>query len=133
MAVIVGVTAVLVTEPPAKASIKAPKVFVVTAPIGNLEVNMVVDPARTGPNLIHLYFFTQAGTPANTADATLSATLPSKNLGPLRIPLQKIVPSHYTTPAAVFPEAGDWQATIEARRGKFESITQTITVPIREG
>ena len=49
MAVIVGVTAVLVTEPPAKASIKPPKLFATTAPIGNLEVNMVVEPAQGGP------------------------------------------------------------------------------------
>ena len=63
----------------------------------------------------------------------MSATLPSKNLGPLRIPLTRIVPSHYTTSAGVFPEAGDWQVTFEIRRGQFQSYTQTVTVPIREG
>ena len=133
MATVVGVTAVLVTEPPAKASIKPPRFFSTIAPVGNLEANLTVEPARTGPNLIHLYFFTQAGVPANTADAKLSASLPSDNLGPLRIPLQRIVPSHYTISAATFPQPGDWQVTIEARRGQFESLTQTITVPIREG
>jgi len=133
MATIVGVTAVLVTEPPAKASVKPPKYFTTTAPIGNLEVNLLVEPARTGPNVIHLYFFNQAGVPANTADAKLSATLPSNNIGPLRIPLQRIVPSHYTISAAVFPLPGDWQLTIEARRGEFEALTQTVTVPVRKG
>jgi len=133
MAAIVGVTAVLVTEPPAKASIKPPKLFSTIAPIGDLEVNLTVEPARTGPNVIHLYFYTQAGVPANTAEAKLSASLPSKNLGPLRISLQKIVPSHYTTPGAVFPQPGEWVVTIEARRGEFEALTQNITVPIREG
>ncbi|MEK6275412.1 MAG: copper resistance protein CopC [Actinomycetota bacterium] len=133
MAAIVGVTAVLVTEPPAKASIKPPKFFSTIVPIGNLEANLTAEPARTGPNLIHLYFFTQAGAPASTADAKLSATLPSKNLGPLRIPLRRIVPSHYTVSGAVFPQPGDWQLTIEARRGEFESLTQTVTVPIRKG
>src|SRR5439155_9457344 len=59
MATIVSVTAVLVTEPPAKASVKPPKYFTTTAPIGNLEVNLLVEPARTGPNVIHLYFFNQ--------------------------------------------------------------------------
>ena len=34
MATIVGVTAVLVTEPPAKASIKPPKLFNTLAPLG---------------------------------------------------------------------------------------------------
>ena len=57
MAVIVGVTAVLVTEPPAKASIKAAKYATDTVPIGPLELNYIVEPAKTGPNTIHLYFF----------------------------------------------------------------------------
>jgi len=133
MAAIVGVTAVLVTEPPAKASIKPPKLFTTTAPLGNLELNMTVEPARTGPNVIHIYTFTQRGVPAPTAAAKLSATLPGKSLGPLRIPLQRIGPFHYTVSGATFPFAGDWQLTIEARRGEFEALTQTITVPIRRG
>jgi copper transport protein len=133
MAVIVGVTAVLVTEPPAKASIKPPKLFATTAPIGELEVNMVIEPARTGPNVIHLYFFTKAGVPAAVDEAKLSARLPSKNLGPLRFPLQRLVPSHYTVSGATFPFPGDWQVTLEARRGEFQSLTQTVSVPIRKG
>jgi copper transport protein len=133
MAAIVGVTAVLVTEPPAKASVKAPKLISDTVPIGNLEVNYTIDPAKAGSNEIHLYFFTPKGEPANVDDAKLSATLQSKGLGPVRIPLQRIVPSHYTTPAGVFPQPGEWQVTLEARRGEFEALTQTVTVPIREG
>ena len=57
MAIIVGVTAVLVTEPPAKASVSAAKYATDTVPIGPLEVNYLIDPAKTGPNVIHLYFF----------------------------------------------------------------------------
>ncbi len=133
MAIIVGVTAVLVTEPPAKASVTAAKYATDTVPIGPLEVNYLIDPAKTGPNVIHLYFFKTTGQPANVDDAKLSATLPSKSLGPLRIPLTRIVPSHYTTSAGVFPEAGDWQVTFEIRKGQFQSFTQTVTVPIREG
>ncbi len=134
MAAIVGVTAVLVTEPPAKASVSAQKYATDTVPIGPLEVNYLIDPAATGPNVIHLYFYLpKSGFPANVDDAKMSATLPSKNLGPLRIPLTRIVPSHYTTSSGVFPEAGNWQVTFEIRKGQFQSYTQTVTVPIREG
>jgi copper transport protein len=135
MAVIVGVTAVLVTEPPAKASIQASAKYATdTVPLGPLEVNYIVEPAKTGPNTIHLYFFKpKSGFPASVDDAKLSATLPDRNLGPLRIPLQRIVPSHYTTSSGVFPEPGDWQVTMEVRKGAFNSYTQTVTVPIREG
>ncbi len=133
MAAIVGVTAVLVTEPPAKSSVKPPKFVSIIAPVGELEVNFTVEPARTGPNVVHLYFFTQAGVPANVAEAKLTARLPGGKVGPLRIPLQRIVPSHYTTPGASFPFPGDWQVTIEARRGEFDALTQTVSIPIREG
>ena len=133
MATIVGVTAVLVTEPPAKASVKAPKLFNTFAPLGDVELNMTVEPARTGPNVIHIYTYTESGVPAPTAAMMLSASLPSQNVGPLRIPLQRIGPFHYTVSGATFPQPGDWQMTIEARRGQFESLTQTINVPIREG
>jgi copper transport protein len=134
MAAIVGVTAVLVTEPPAKASISAAKYATDTIPIGPLELNYLIDPAKTGPNVIHLYFYRpKSGFPAGVDDAKMSATLPRKNLGPLQIPLTRIVPSHYTTSAGVFPEAGDWQVTFEIRRGQFQSYTQTVTVSIREG
>ncbi len=134
MAVIIGVTAVLVTEPPAKASVSAPKYATDTVPLGPLELNYIVEPAKTGPNTIHLYFFKpKSGFPASVDDAKLSATLPSEGLGPLRIPLQRIVPSHYTTSAGVFPAPGDWQATVEVRQGAFNSYTQTVTIPIREG
>ena len=132
MAAIVGVTAVLVTEPPAKASIDAPKFVSIIAPVGNLEFNLTVEPPGSARTSIHIYFFTPAGVPGNVAEAKLSATLPSKNLGPLRIPLQKIVPSHYTTPPRVFPQAGDWTVTIETRR-EFEAPTRAVTIPIREG
>jgi copper transport protein len=133
MAAIVGVTAVLVTEPPAKASIEPKELINDFVPIGNLEVNYTIEPAETGPNTIHLYFFKPTGEPANVDDAKMSATLPRNGLGPISIPLQKIVPSHYTTPAGVFPQGGAWQVLIEARRGEFDALTQTVTVPIREG
>ena len=84
MAVVVSVTAVLVTEPPAKASVKAPKFISDTVPIGNLEVNYTIEPAKTGPNVIHLYFFTPQGVPANVDDAKLSASVPQQGLGPVR-------------------------------------------------
>ena len=34
---------------------------------------------------------------------------------------------------AVFQIAGDWQLLVEARRGEFESLDQTLSIPIRKG
>jgi hypothetical protein len=43
------------------------------------------------------------------------------------------VPSHYTTPRAIFPIAGDWELRLAARRGEFESLRTTIPIEIRKG
>jgi copper transport protein len=133
MTVIVGVTAVLVAEPPARAATEPTRYFSTIAPIGDLEVNVTVDPARTGPNEMHFYFFQQNGVPADISELRVTARLPRLDVGPLRIRLQKIVPSHYTTPRGIFPIAGDWELTLAARRGEFELTRTTIPFEIRKG
>ena len=49
MVAIVGVTAVLVSEPPARAQVAPTGPYATTAPLGDLELNLVVDPAAAGP------------------------------------------------------------------------------------
>ena len=81
--VIVGVTAALVAEPPAKAQLAAQG-----APISRdafvhpFQINVVVDPARTGANEIHVYLLNHlTGQPAKVAEARVSASLPAADLG----------------------------------------------------
>ena len=62
MVAIVGVTAVLVSEPPARAEVAPKGPYATTAPLGDLELNLVVDPAAAGRNQIHLYLTDQLGT-----------------------------------------------------------------------
>ena len=83
MAVIVGITAVLVTEPPAKASVKATEVHhrhrPDREPRGELHRSSPRRRARTSSTSTSSR---RAGVPANVDDAKLSATLPSQGLGP---------------------------------------------------
>jgi copper transport protein len=130
---IVGVTAVLVTEPPARASIAPRGPYATTATLGGLEANVVVDPAKTGLNVIHLYLTDRSGRPADVAELKLAASLPSENVGPLRFTAHRLAPGHYAVHGAQLPLAGDWQLRIEARRGEFQALTSTIPIPIRKG
>ena len=61
MVAIVSVTAVLVSEPPARAEVAPRGPYATTAQLGDLELNLVVDPAAAGRNEIHLYLTNQAG------------------------------------------------------------------------
>ncbi len=130
---VVAVTSVLVTEPPARASVAPTGPYATTASLGRLEANVVVDPAKTGLNAIHLYLTDRSGRPADVAELEVSASLPSEHVGPLRFTAHRLAPGHYAVHGAQFPLAGDWQLRIEARRGEFEALTRTVSIPIRKG
>jgi copper transport protein len=128
---IVGVTAVLVTEPPARGSVAPRGPYATTVRLGGLEANVVVDPATVGLNVIHVYLTDRSGRPVDVDEVRLSASLPSKALGPLRFPAHPLAPGHYAVHGAQLALAGDWQLRIDARRGEFEALTAKVSIPIR--
>ena len=130
MVAIVGVTAVLVSEPPARAQVAPSGPFAVTAPLGELELNLVVDPARAGRNQIHLYLTNQAGQPEDVDEATVSATLASRQVGPLRLRAHRAGPGHFVVHGAQLALTGDWQLRVDTRRGEFDADATTVSVPI---
>jgi copper transport protein len=128
---VLAVTAVLVAEPPARALVAPTGPFAQTTELGDLELNLVVDPAVAGPNEIHLYTLTPSGQPADFAEVDLSASLASHQIGPLKYEAKHVAPGHYLVTGASFQPGGDWQLEVEARRGEFELLTASITVPVR--
>jgi copper transport protein len=127
---IVAVTAVLVAEPPARSQLVPSGPFATTAALGDLELNVVVDPARSGANTIHMYLLTPSGRPAQVADANVSAFLPSNQIGPFRYATLRAGPGHFIVPHLTLPYRGDWQLQVAVRRGKFEELDQTVKVPV---
>jgi copper transport protein len=131
---IVGVTSVLVAQPPARASVAPPRgPYTTTVALGPLEANVLAVPAKTGLNIIDVHLTDHSGRPANVAELELSASLPSENVGPLRFPAHPLAPGYYAVHGAQLALAGDWQVRIEARRGEFEALTTTVSIPIRKG
>ncbi len=129
---IVGVTAFLVAEPPARASVAPRGPYATITQLGSLEVNLVVDPARAGDNDLHLFLLDRSGQPADVDDLRMLVSLPSKEIGPLRFTARRLAPGHFAVLGAHLALAGDWQLRLEARRGEFESLTQTVSIPIRK-
>ena len=132
MATIVAVTAVLVTEPPARAEVVPRGPYATTAQLGDLELNLVVDPAVAGPNQIHLYLTTPSGQPTDVDEATVAATLASRGIGPLRLQAHRAGPGHFVVHGAQLALAGDWQLRVDTRRGEFDAAAATVSVPIRK-
>jgi copper transport protein len=133
MVAIVAVTAVLVSEAPAKAFVAPTGPVAVEKPLGPLDLNLVVDPATAGRNAIHLYLLKANGQPANVAEATISASLPSRRIGPLRFTANRLAPGHYAVYGAHLAIPGDWQLRVDARQGQFQAYTTTLSIPVREG
>ena len=129
----IGVTAVLVAEPPAKAFVAPSGPVVRTAPVGPYELNLVVDPAEKGLNNIHLYLLAKNGQPAKVAEAEVEATLPDPGIGPLRLETHPAGPGHFAVHGASLPLAGDWDLDVSVRRGEFNLWRAMLSIPIRKG
>jgi copper transport protein len=129
---VVAVTAVLVSEVPAKALVASGGPFAATTALGPYELNVIVDPARAGPNAVHLYVLSRSGQPAQVAEAKVSASLPAQGIGPLRLSAQAAGPGHYIVSGAPLAIPGQWRLGFTVRRGEFDEWIKTINVPIRK-
>ncbi len=128
--VVLGVTAALVSYPPPSALSAGP--FSENARTGPLEVELTVDPARTGANAVHVYLFRAAdGAPfAATKELTVEARLPSKSIGPLTATVHRAGPGHYVADALTLAPAGRWRVTVTDRVSDFDEYTASFSVPV---
>jgi copper transport protein len=133
MAGIVGVTAVLVNSPQARTEIAMHGPATAMAMLGDIEAHVSVVPGTPGRNEIHVELMEQPGAAAGIEEVGVSATLASEGIGPLRFDAAPgASPGEFVLRNAELPIAGTWQFRIEARRGEFELLTQTVSIPIRE-
>jgi nitrogen fixation protein FixH len=97
------------------------------------QVNVVVDPAQTGPNEVHVYVLNHlTGQPAKVAEIRLSTSLPAAGIGPLRLKAVPAGPGHVVVPRATFPLVGAWILRLDIRRGEFDQVSTQVTIPIRK-
>jgi copper transport protein len=130
---VLGVTSVLVGEPPAKAVAVQP--VDVTLPLqgtsgaqGSVQVS--VDPARSGPNTIHLYLFDDDGQLTQPAGITATLTESSQQIGPIDVPLEPAGPGHYVSEGMDVPSSGTWTLTVTVRADEFTARTATTDFPV---
>ena len=130
MLVIVGVTTALVAEPPARAAAAA-KVVSRDGEVGPYDYSLTVDPARAGSNEVHVYLLDSTGQLAPVDEITLSGSLPSADIGPLELELNRAGPGHVTG-VSELPLAGEWRVRLGVRKGEFDEWSTVIDIPIRK-
>jgi copper transport protein len=130
LAVVLGVTAALVSYAPSGSVSSGPES--VTASFGPADLQLTVDPARVGPNEMHVYL-TDKRTGAQydrVKEFDVSLVLPAEKLGPLEAETRKAGPGHFVMNGALFGVAGDWEVKVRARVSEFDAYYATMKVGI---
>lgn len=127
--VVLAVTGALANYTPPAAGASGP--VTVRKPLGPLDLEVTVDPARSGANEVHLYLFARNnGAPfAQTKQMTVTATLPGK-IDALPVTLRKSGPGHFTADTVqLLP--GVWRFDVTDRVSKFDEYETSLTAAIR--
>ncbi len=126
-AVVLGLTAALIHQAPARATVTEP--FQTTVGIEEATLDLTVDPATAGPNDLHLYFLDAAGTAPLPVDA-VEVTASTTDVEPRRLPVTPVSTNHVTVAGASLPSAGTWTIEVTAIQAGVPLVF-TTEVPIR--
>jgi copper transport protein len=127
--VVLALSAVLVSQYPAKASLATPVEVTLplqsaSGPAGTGTVQVSLDPARPGPSTLHVYLFDADGQLAQPQQIAVSLTEVQQEIGPLAVDLAAAGPGHYVADP-VLPSAGTWTLTVE-----FTAVTASTVFPV---
>ncbi|GID47050.1 transport integral membrane protein [Actinoplanes capillaceus] len=133
-AVVLGVTSLLVQEPPprtAQAVESGPVSTTVDQTLTSEKMSLQVSifPAQAGNNSIHLYAYTPDSKPLPVVEWKATASLPAKNLENIEVPLLRITDFHAIGDVNL-PYPGDWEFKFTARTTEIDQSTLTMTAKI---
>ena len=128
--VALGITGVLSNVTPAKAAVETGMVSL-TADFGDGTMEVVVDPAKSGPNDLHIYLRDADGGIDSTYDeVTIALELPAQDLGPLDVTPVRAGPGHFQVVNTDLPLAGEWTMTVVAKPDRFTEVTGKATFQV---
>lgn len=128
-AVVLGATAVLISQPPGKVALAAERSkprHVTVALTSSSQAMVEVSPAAHG----NVGFELQVIGGTKPTSVTATASLPSKELGPIPIPLKAAGSLEYTASGVLLPVAGSWQVTLTVQTSEFDATTAVATLKV---
>jgi copper transport protein len=136
--VVLGITAALVTIPPGghdhgpseAAGPAGPYLDSLALPDDG-DVQVWVDPARTGNNQIVLNVRDRSGVNRNVPEVQAQLRLPEVDLGPLPVSLDKTGPGQFVADDVVVPVAGAWTLDLQVRTTEFDEVAVDTTISMR--
>src|SRR6185295_19287062 len=127
--VVLAVTSLLVNAQPARSALAKP--FSAEMRSDTVLVDVTVDPAKAGPAAIHLYTLSPQGGQQEVQDLTATLTLPSQDVGPLTIPVQRAGPGHFSAYNFAIPLKGDWKLEVKALLSEIDEATVSTTIQVK--
>lgn len=107
----------------------------ITRDVGAVQLQLTVDPARRGPNAMHLYAIGADGQPVRTAkDLRVRAVPPGRSGGsdvPVVVPFVISGPGHWTAAAVPLGTAGRWTVEVTLRTSAFDQVDAKLPVRVR--
>jgi copper transport protein len=130
---VLAVTGGLATYAPPDSQSAASGPFSASEELGPARLEATVDPARVGPNEVHLYLFSRRDGRQYDAlkQMRVLASLPDKGIGPLELHVHKGGPGHYVISGASFGASGDWSVEAIGRVSEFDEYRAQLEVHIR--
>lgn len=136
--VVLGVTAALVAVPPGGHD-HGPSVAAVPAGpfLGSLalpgagDVQVWVDPARTGNNQIVLNVRDERGINQNVPEVRARLHLPDTGIDPLPVSLARSGPGQFVADDVIVPIAGTWTLDLSVRTTEFDEFSVNTRISMR--
>jgi copper transport protein len=125
---VLAATAVLTADPPGPAALDAIDSKPQTVDVrfsSTSELAVTLSARRHGP--ISLDIETAQG--SRPTQLTATASLPSKDLGPITIPLTA-TSTGYSASSVLFPSAGSWTLTFTSTTSEFDSTVADVVVAL---
>lgn len=136
--VVLGLTAALVAIPPgghdhgpsAAAALAGPYLGSLALP-GSGDVQVWVDPARTGNNQIVLNVRDGRGINQDVPEVRAQLRLPAAGIGPLPVRLAQTGPGQFVADGVVVPIEGTWTLGLQVRTTEFDEFTVDTQITVR--
>ncbi|MEU8573965.1 copper resistance CopC/CopD family protein [Streptomyces asoensis] len=86
-------------------------------------VSVDLDPARTGPNEMHVYVTRPNGRAFDVPEVKVAFTLEAKKIGPLPVAPDHITTGHWSANGVQIPVAGEWEVAVTVRTSDIDQVT----------
>jgi copper transport protein len=136
--VVLGLTAALVTIPPgghdhgpSAAAVPAGPYLGSLALPGVGDVQVWVDPARTGKNQIVLNVRDERGINQNVPEVRAQLQLGAAGIDPLPVSLTRTGPGQFVADDIIVPVAGIWTLDVHVRTTEFDEVTVDTRITMR--